>query len=59
MKRYFDYKKRECSNCGMLTTSEAFKYHDEKTCYVIAFKNEILKNEIENYGKFNNMGTGI
>lgn len=49
----------ECSNCGSLFTPQAFRYHPEKECYAIALKNEMLKDEIENYGKFNNWGIGI
>ena len=57
MKRYLT--NHECSNCGMLHTKESFKHHKEKVCLAIALKNEILRNETENYGVFKDKGIGI
>jgi len=55
----YDPVKHECSDCGTLCTPEAFKYHPKKECLAIQFKNRILKDEIDNYGKFNDYGGGI
>ncbi len=58
-KAYFKPIKRECSQCGMLLTKEAFLYHDSLQCYAIEKKNKELEKEIREYGKFINQGLGI